>query len=184
MASHFIRALHIPGLMKAKQDLHSPPTHDDDPLDIDISLTAEASEDDIDAIHEASITDFDAGNTIGKLMAFIAQLRLCSEGTREFLKDLCVSGGGPAWEIKLWVRTRWGSLSDCFQTVLAKRKASCHHCFVIDLVLIFSRVLIPFVDLPMIARIYLLYRTARNGLTTSSRPLSGRSSSLLKIVSE
>ena len=37
-------------------------------------MEVEASGDDEDVMCEASVTDFDAGDVIGKLMAFIAQL--------------------------------------------------------------------------------------------------------------
>ena len=56
-------------------------------------MEVEASGDDDDAIWEASITDFNAGDVIGKLMAFIAQLHSCSEGTQDYLIELATSKG-------------------------------------------------------------------------------------------
>ena len=94
-----------------------------------MSMEVEASEDDLNAIREVSITDFDAGNVVGKLMALVSQLRSCGDDTRDYLKYLSLSNGAPEWEIKLWVRTCWGSLSDCFQTVLAIQKVSSHPFF-------------------------------------------------------
>ena len=42
-------------------------------------MEVKASGDDEDATREASITEFNAGDIVGKLMAFIAQLHSCSE---------------------------------------------------------------------------------------------------------
>jgi len=58
-------------------------------------------------------------------MAFIVQLRLCGEDTHDYLKQLAAAQGCPSWDIKLWVHTRWSSLSDCFHVVLALQKV-CH----------------------------------------------------------
>jgi len=82
----------------------------------------EALPDDAEAMHAAFDVTFEAGDVVGKLMAFIAQLRSCSDDVREYLMQMATSLGCPSWEIKLWVRTRWGSLSDCFCTVLAIQK--------------------------------------------------------------
>ena len=49
-------------------------------FDINTNMEVEALGDDEDATREASITEFDVGDVVGKLMAFIAQLRSCSEG--------------------------------------------------------------------------------------------------------
>jgi hypothetical protein len=92
---------------------------EEDNLDVDMNMEVEASRDDEDAMREASMTDFDAGDVIGKLMAFIAQLRSCSEGVQTYLMEISVSNGCVPWHIKLWIQTHWGSLSDCFRTVLA-----------------------------------------------------------------
>ena len=122
-ACHFVHALGIPAIFNARQCAQQGgEDKDDEEFDVDTSMEVGASEDDPDAIHELSITDFDAGDVVGKLMAFVSQLRLCSKDTCDYLKRLALSNGAPDWEIKLWVRTRWGSLSDCFKTVLAIRK--------------------------------------------------------------
>ena len=133
IASHFVTALRIPGLGKAKQALQDTSAHaNDDTLvgiedfDVDINSAVEASPEDAEAILEASITDFTVGDAIGKLMAFINQLRLCGEDVRDYLKHLSVSNEEPAWEIKMWIQMRWGSLSDCFYTVLAMQKVDLH----------------------------------------------------------
>jgi hypothetical protein len=85
-------------------------------------MEVEPSVDDVDALCEASLTNFNAGDVVGKLMALIAQLRACGEDTRDYLKKLGKMQGCPEWEIKLWIRTRWGSLSDCFRVVLTLQK--------------------------------------------------------------
>lgn len=135
MACHFIKALNIPLLGRVKQHLHgreaaveeaddseaSDPDNDEE-LDIDTSMEVEASADDTEALSEASMTDFEPGDVVGKMMAFIAQLRSCGEDTRDYLKKLGDILGCPQLEIKLWIRSRWGSLSDCFRVTLALQK--------------------------------------------------------------
>lgn len=126
MASHFVTALKISTMRSMRQRIHSDLNDDDDDdldhFDVDINVEVEASETDAEAMREASNTEFDAGDVVGKVLAFVAQLRACSEDSRDYLRDLSASHGCPRWEIKLWVRTRWGSLSDCFHVVLAQRK--------------------------------------------------------------
>lgn len=113
-----------PSLQKSRHHVHGTNIGDeyDEELDVETNTNIEASEDDVEAVRAASITDFNPGDVVGKLMAFIAQLRMCGEDTRDYLKELAVANNCPPWEIKLWVRTRWGSLRDCFRTVLAIRK--------------------------------------------------------------
>jgi hypothetical protein len=128
MACHFITALNVPGLGRTKARLRASSSAQeelgefDESLNIDISMEIEASADDVDTMRTAYDVTFEAGDVVGKLMAFIAQIRSCSYDTREYLMQIAVSLGCPSWEIKLWVRTRWGSLSDCFRTVLAIQK--------------------------------------------------------------
>lgn len=93
-------------------------------FDVETSMEAEASPAEADAILDAYSTDFEAGDAVGKLMAFISQIRASCEATREYLHELCQSNNCPAWEIKLWIRTRWGSLSDCFRVVLGIQQVS------------------------------------------------------------
>ena len=85
-------------------------------------MEVEALLDDMEAMHAAFDTAFEAGDVVGKLMAFIAQLCACSNDVQEYLLQIATSLGCLSWEIKLWVRTHWGSLSDCFRTVLAIQK--------------------------------------------------------------
>ena len=126
MASHFVSALNISRLRDTQKRIHvavddAPGTSDredledeEDNFDVDTNMEVEALRDDEDAMREASVTDFDAGDVVGKLMAFITQLRSCSEGVQNYLMELSVLNGCVPWHIKLWVQTCWGSLSDCF----------------------------------------------------------------------
>ena len=61
--------------------------------------------DDAEAIQMLMVTDFDAGDVVGKLMAFITQLQQCSEDTGKYLEHLAVSYGCPPLKIKIWVCT-------------------------------------------------------------------------------
>lgn len=128
MACHFVTALNVPGLGRTEAKLHVPNSAQqvtdefDEGFDIDTNMEIEASADDTEAMHAAFDVTFEAGDVVGKLMAFIAQIRSCSDDTREYLMRIAISLDCPSWEIKLWVRTRWGSLSDCFHTVLAIQK--------------------------------------------------------------
>ena len=132
MATHFIKALDITPIFHAKQQLHRKSfigkktwEKDDDnaegddkdeeedsneELNIDVDMEVEASADHVDALHEASLTNFNAGDIVSKLMALIAQLRACGEDTQDYLKELGKMQGCPEWEIKLWIQTHWGSL--------------------------------------------------------------------------
>ena len=149
MACHFIKVLNIPSLACVKQQLHGKRkevevdeaevsnSEGDDELDIDTNMEVEASADDADALHEASATDFEPGDVVGKMMAFITQLHFCGEDTRDYLKKLGDMQGCPQLEIKLWIQTQWGSLSDCFCVTLALQKVQTMLFFIsIDLYLI------------------------------------------------
>src|SRR5882672_5527307 len=91
---------------------------EDDELDIEVNMAIEATPDDVEAMLGTTITDFKAGDVVGKLMAFVNQLRALSEPTQDFLKHLCHTNECKPQDLKLWVRSRWGSLSDCFEVVL------------------------------------------------------------------
>jgi len=129
MAFHFVKGLGVPSTRIIHHQLHGKVDEYDDEYDVDTSVDVEALADDIEAMQEALLTDFEAGDVVGKLMAFVAQLRLCEEDTRDYLMELCLKNGCPTWEIRLWVRTRWESLSDCFRVVLAQQKVWLLICF-------------------------------------------------------
>ena len=152
MATHFIKALGVPLLRMSKAQIHHDAgTMDVDDgeldkfneeFDVDTCMEVELSADDVNAIQALTTTDFNAGNVnsiqalmtalmttdfdagdvVGKLMAFLSQLRAYGEDVRDFLKQISISMNCPSWDIKLWIRTRWGSLSDCFVVVLAQQK--------------------------------------------------------------
>ena len=130
-------------------------------------------------------TTFEAGDVVGKLMVFVAQLRACSEDTRDYLVQIAILLGCPSWMIKLWVRTCWGSLSDCFRTVLATQKV-CYthivHCMSRTHFRICSRPSTASVALLTTTTTYLLSPMGRSGPTTCFPDQSGRSSSLRRIV--
>ena len=77
-ACHFVHALGIPAIFNARQHAQQggedKNDEDDEEFDVDTRMEVEASEDDPNAIRELSITDFNAGDVVGKLMAFVSQL--------------------------------------------------------------------------------------------------------------
>ncbi|KAF8625163.1 hypothetical protein AX15_005530 [Amanita polypyramis BW_CC] len=79
-----------------------------------MSMDASASAEDMEAMQEALLTTFDAGNVVGKLMAFIAQLHSSSEVTWEYLAQICTSLGCSPLEIKLWMVLTLQKAIDCF----------------------------------------------------------------------
>ena len=91
-------------------------------FDIDISIEVEALPDDAKAMHAAFDISFEPGDIVGKLLAFIAQLYACSDDVQEYLLQIATSLSCLLWKIKLWVHICWGSLSDCFCTVLTIQK--------------------------------------------------------------
>jgi hypothetical protein len=168
MASHFVAALKIPAVRSAHGRAHGGGDEHDsnEHLDIDTSMEVEASETDTEAIREASVTDFDAGDVVGKVLAFVAQIRACGEDTRDYLKHLSFSHSCPALEIKLWVRSRWGSLSDCFSVILAQRKV-CSSDYLLRMITWFDRLLMLFVFSLTTIQTYRHCRKAKAGPTTS-----------------
>ena len=140
MAAHFIKKLNIQGLQSTKcalshnysTTLQNRDNLDDEygkDFDVETCMEAEASPTEAEAILGAYSTDFVAGDTVGKLMAFISQIRASSEVTWDYLCELCQSNNCPTWEIKLWIHTRWGSLSDCFCVVLGLQYICAFICF-------------------------------------------------------
>ena len=85
MAAHFIKKLNIRGLQSTKcalshnysTTLQNRDNLDDEygeDFDIETCMEAEASPTEAEAILRAYSTDFVAGDTVGKLMAFISQI--------------------------------------------------------------------------------------------------------------
>jgi hypothetical protein len=140
-AYHFIKAFGLPSAMNSKRKLTQKTPDDDsdksvdkdaaedgeteeDDGDIDVSLDIDASADDSDAMMGTTVTSYDPGDTLGKLLAFVNQVRMSSEGVREYLARACVLQDIKPIELRLWVRTRWGSLSHCLESTLEVQKVS------------------------------------------------------------
>ncbi len=111
-AKHFTAALNIPSLEKTKRRIHGggsklTQAEDEDEFnedyDVDTSMDIEASTEDSDAILDTLVVDFTAGDTLGKVLAFVNQIWLCGEDTQKYLTVLCVNDGCQPLEIKLWV---------------------------------------------------------------------------------
>jgi hypothetical protein len=95
---------------------------DDDNADVDTSMAIEADADDAESMAAITVVDYDPGDTLGKLMAFVNQLRMSSEVIREYLFRTCVLQNIKPLELLLWIRTRWGSLTHCLESTLAVQK--------------------------------------------------------------
>jgi hypothetical protein len=95
---------------------------EEDDADIDISMDVEASANDAEAMAETLVVDFEPGDTLGKLLAFVNQVRMSSEDVREYLSRSCSMHNIKPIELRLWVRSRWGSLSHCLSATLEVQK--------------------------------------------------------------
>jgi hypothetical protein len=95
---------------------------EDDLEDVDVSMAVEADADDLEAMAAITVTDYDPGDTLGKLMAFVNQLRMSSELTRDYLVRMCIMQNIKPIELLLWIRTRWGSLTHCLEATLFVQK--------------------------------------------------------------
>ncbi len=88
-------------------------------MEVDVSLTIEAGPEDAAAKTAAGMVDFEPGDIVGKILAFIAQVHNGrSEQAAEYLLHLCKTCSCTKFELNIWVRTCWGNLSDCFTWVL------------------------------------------------------------------
>jgi hypothetical protein len=139
-AYSFIKALGVPSLTTVKRKLSRTggdvdtergyETEDDgveeDDTDIDVSMEIEADPADPKAMAATTIVDYDPGDTLGKLMAYVNQVRMSSEGVREYLMHCCVMHSLNPIELLLWIRTRWGSLTHCLEKTLSIQKVRCH----------------------------------------------------------
>jgi hypothetical protein len=148
-AYHFIRAIGVPSMTKIKHKVSKrkgkdrevdepndnedasehnnedkPEDKDDDSEDvaIDVSMAIEADADDPEAMAATMIVDYNPGDALGKLMALVNQLRMSSEGTREYLFRTCIMQNVKPVELLLWIRTRWGSLTHCLESTLSIQK--------------------------------------------------------------
>ena len=79
---------------------------ENDEADINVSMDINVSADDMEAMLGTTVTSFDPGDTLGKLLAFVNQVRMSSEGVCEYLARACVLQSIKPIELHLWVRTR------------------------------------------------------------------------------
>jgi len=130
-AYHFIKALGILSLTRTQQQQKQgaedykevdEEEEEEDEADVDVSMDIEASADDAEGMADTLVIDFELGDTLGKLLAFVNQIRMSSEGICEYLAECCHLQGIKPIEILLWVCSQWGSLSHCLGTVLVVQK--------------------------------------------------------------
>jgi len=148
-AYHFIKALRVPSQMTTKRKLSRKGAEDDEAGnededdendendnevegenenevevedDVDVSTDVDASAEDAEAMAETLVVDFEPGDTIGKLLAYVNQVRISSEDVREYLAQSCRLHSIKPIELRLWVRSRWGSLSHCLAATLEVQK--------------------------------------------------------------
>jgi hypothetical protein len=136
-AYHFLKALHIPSLTATKRKIHrtkgggevdndndsdNDDNDDNDDDDIDVSLEIEALANDVAAMLLTTVVDFEPGDVLGKLLGFVNQVRMSSEGVHDYLEHSCVVHKITPLQLRLWVRVRWGSMSHCLESTLAIQK--------------------------------------------------------------
>jgi hypothetical protein len=147
-AYHFIRELNVPLMRKGHksksctkdraeaEDANVPKSENnevddndaegdlmgDDNPDVDVSMDIDASANNTEAMMGTTIVDFNTGDTLGKLLAFINQVCMSSEGVRQYLTEMCIMHHIKPIELYLWVCTCWGSLSNCLKSALQIQK--------------------------------------------------------------
>ena len=126
---HFIKTLHIPSFTKktrtlqaAEEENDDQPEADNEDDDIDMSNDIEASSNDVAAMASTALTDFEPGDVLGKVLAFVNQVRMSSEGVCAYLEHVCAVNQLKPTKLRLWVRTRWGSMRQCLESTLAIQK--------------------------------------------------------------
>ncbi|KAG1789960.1 uncharacterized protein HD556DRAFT_1446530 [Suillus plorans] len=67
-------------------------------------------------------TLFDTGDSLGKALALIEQIRK-SPQARAFFCKACKEENIPELELLQWIRTRWASLYKCLDRMLLLRQA-------------------------------------------------------------
>ena len=150
-AYHFIKALRVPLQMTTKRKLSWKGAKDDEAGnededdknneknnevegenenevevevedDVDVSMDVDASAEDAEAMAETLLVGFEPGDTIGKLLTFVNQVQISSEDVCEYLAQSCCLYSIKPIELRLWVHSRWGSLSQCLATTLEVQK--------------------------------------------------------------
>src|SRR5258708_39847894 len=114
-AYHFIKALGISSITKRKQKGRAKvkewdddndgadDSDEEDEADVDVSMDIEASADDAEAMADTMMVDFELGDTLGKLLAFVNQVRVSCERVREYFVDCCGLQGVRPIHLRLWV---------------------------------------------------------------------------------
>ena len=100
---------------------------DEDDEDVDVSTNIEALADDVMAMASTTVTDFEPGNVLDKLLALVNQVHMSSEGVHDYLQHVFVVHQIKPLQLLLWVQTRWGSMSNCLESTLAIQKVSLSH---------------------------------------------------------
>ena len=94
---------------------------EEEDTDIDISIDDDASANDAEAMAETLLVDFEPGDTLGKLLAFVNQVRMLSEDVQEYLAHSCCMHNIKPIELHLWVHSCWhcwGSRAHCLSAML------------------------------------------------------------------
>jgi hypothetical protein len=94
---------------------------EDDVADADVA-DADLDEDEGDGLD----TDFDPKDLLGKILAFVNQVR-SSPQARTYFGRLCGEEGITPLQLLKWVRTRWASLYDLITRLLDVRPVSHAH---------------------------------------------------------
>jgi hypothetical protein len=119
-AYSFNKALGVPSLMTVKRKISETVGNreaeggheseddgfenlEDDEADVDISMEIEADPNNAEAMAATTIVDYDPGDTLGKLMAFVNQVRMSSKGVRVYLMQCCVMHKLSPIELLLWI---------------------------------------------------------------------------------
>lgn len=84
-AYHFIKIC----ILSFTQKIHSLQAVDKCKEDIDVSVEIEASSDDVAAMALTTTTNFKPGDVLGKLLVFVNQVRMSSEGFCAYLDHVC-----------------------------------------------------------------------------------------------
>ena len=89
-----------------------------------MSTDIEASSGDVAAMALTAMTNFKPGDVLGKLLAFVNQVRMSSKGICAYLNHVCALHQLKPIKLHLWVWTQWGSMSHCLESTLAIQKVS------------------------------------------------------------
>ena len=105
---HFIKSLHISLFMKTKctvaEDKNDNQPEDSDD-DIDMSTNIEALSGDVAAMASTAMTNFEPGDVLGKLLAFVNQVCMLSKGVCAYLNHVCAVHQLKPIKLHLWVQT-------------------------------------------------------------------------------